>query len=40
MRVFLASCLAVAVLATAAAVVFHYANKPVELAYKAPSVRL
>jgi hypothetical protein len=40
MRVFLASCLAAAVLATGAAIVLYHVNKPVELAYTSPSVRL
>jgi hypothetical protein len=40
MRVFLASCLAVAVLATVAAFVFQSVNKPVEMAFQAPGVRL
>jgi hypothetical protein len=40
MRVFLASCLAAAVLAIGAAIVLYYANKPVEMAYSSPSVRL
>jgi hypothetical protein len=40
MRVFLTSCLAVAVLATVAAVVLHYTNKPVEMAYSTSAVRL
>jgi hypothetical protein len=40
MRVFLASCLAAAILATGAAVVLYHLNKPVEMAYASPSVRL
>ena len=40
MRAFLASCLAAAVLAVGAAVVLHYANKPVDMAYSTSSVRL
>ena len=40
MRVFLASCLAVAVIAVCAAAVLYYANKPADLAYSTSSVRL
>jgi hypothetical protein len=40
MRVFFASCLAAAILATGAAIVLYHVNKPVELAYTSPSVRL
>jgi hypothetical protein len=40
MRVFLASCLAAAILALVAATVLYYVNKPVEMAYTSPSVRL
>jgi hypothetical protein len=40
MRVFIASCLAVAVLATIAGFVLPALNKPVDLAYTAPGVRL
>lgn len=40
MRVFLASCLAAAVLAASASIVLYYANKPVEMAYTTSGVRL
>jgi hypothetical protein len=40
MRVFIASCLAAAVIAACVAVVLYYANKPVDVAYTTSSVRL